>query len=444
MKRVACYVRVSTEEQRKHGLSVDNQIEALTQYCKDQGYTCAGIYNDAGSSARKRYTKRPALLKLLNDCRSGKIDLIIFTRLDRWFRSVGDYYEVQRVLDECKVPWRTIWEDYETETSSGVFEVNILLSVAQAEADRTSEKIKEAIQYKKFLGKFVGSAPFGYKINKGDLIKDEACREAVEAVFDELMSSLSTQKAYNVLEAHGYKINRTHFNKWILNTAHYGEASGGFKCEPYITKAQHELISKKVKSHYNISTAKSVYFFSSLVVCECCGQKMSGGSGVKASRRDGSKTRYKHYKCKNSYSINHPFNQIAESKIENYLINNIDKIIGDYNIKIKSVEDKGEHKEQLLKKTKLESKLKKLKDLYLEEDISIEEYRSRRSILKNELDAIVVAEPKPFEPLPENWIELYKSLPDENKKAFWQNIISKITVSPDRKSEPTISLNFQV
>ena len=88
--------------------------------------------------------------------------------------------------------------------------------------------------------------------------------------------------------------------------------------------------------------------------------------------------------------------------------------------------------------------MKKLKDLYLEEDISIEEYRSRRSILKNELDAIVVAEPKPFEPLPENWIELYKSLPDENKKAFWQNIISKITVSPDRKSEPTISLNFQV
>ena len=67
MKRVACYVRVSTEEQKKHGISVDSQIQALRDYSEEHGYNVIGVYNDAGISARKSYKKRPALLKLMKD-----------------------------------------------------------------------------------------------------------------------------------------------------------------------------------------------------------------------------------------------------------------------------------------------------------------------------------------------------------------------------------------
>ena len=66
-KRVALYVRVSTQEQKKHGLSVDSQIAALEEYCAEKKYTVVDVYNDAGISARKKYTKRPGLLRLLND-----------------------------------------------------------------------------------------------------------------------------------------------------------------------------------------------------------------------------------------------------------------------------------------------------------------------------------------------------------------------------------------
>ena len=113
MKRAALYVRVSTQEQKKHGLSVDSQITALQKYCNENNLDVVGIYNDAGISARKPYSKRPALIRLLEDCESGKIDQILFTRLDRWFRSVSGYHEVQSRLDACNVPWRTIWEDYQ-------------------------------------------------------------------------------------------------------------------------------------------------------------------------------------------------------------------------------------------------------------------------------------------------------------------------------------------
>ena len=83
MKNVALYVRVSTQEQKLHGLSVDTQIEALQEYCVEHNYNVVGIYNDAGISARKSYKKRPALLKLVSDCEKGMIDLILFTKLDR-------------------------------------------------------------------------------------------------------------------------------------------------------------------------------------------------------------------------------------------------------------------------------------------------------------------------------------------------------------------------
>lgn len=56
-KRAAIYVRVSTQEQKKHGYSVDAQLEALRKYCRDNDYIIAGEYNDAGISARKKYKK---------------------------------------------------------------------------------------------------------------------------------------------------------------------------------------------------------------------------------------------------------------------------------------------------------------------------------------------------------------------------------------------------
>ena len=70
------------------------------------------------------------------------IDLIIFTKLDRSFRSVRDNHAVQAILDKNNVVWRAILEDYQTETADGRLKVNIMLSVAENEADRTSERIK--------------------------------------------------------------------------------------------------------------------------------------------------------------------------------------------------------------------------------------------------------------------------------------------------------------
>ena len=89
--RAALYIRVTSEEQARHGLSLQEQRDALTRYAKANKMTVVGIYEDAGISARKPYKKRPALLRLLDDCKAGKVDTILFIKLDRWFRNVAGY-----------------------------------------------------------------------------------------------------------------------------------------------------------------------------------------------------------------------------------------------------------------------------------------------------------------------------------------------------------------
>lgn len=163
--KVFIYERVSSEEQAKHGYSLDAQHEALTEFCKTHDHIILGEYRDEGISARKPYTKRPAMLQLLQDVETIKPDMILFTKLDRWFRNIREYYKVQDILDKNKVGWKAINEEYDTSTASGRLYINIKLSIAQDEADRTGERIKDVQGQLVAQGKWLGGrTPFGYKV----------------------------------------------------------------------------------------------------------------------------------------------------------------------------------------------------------------------------------------------------------------------------------------
>ena len=105
MTRVALYVRVSTEEQKINGLSLDAQREALEKHAKEKGYRIVDIYADEGITARKQLSKRKELQRLLSDVKNDKIDLILVTKLDRWFRNIKDYYTVQDILEAHNCNW---------------------------------------------------------------------------------------------------------------------------------------------------------------------------------------------------------------------------------------------------------------------------------------------------------------------------------------------------
>ena len=82
--RIAAYIRVSTEEQAVHGLSIGAQRDALEAWAAQNQVRIVDCYIDAGISARKPASKRPELQRLLAGVSAGKIDHIVFTKRARW------------------------------------------------------------------------------------------------------------------------------------------------------------------------------------------------------------------------------------------------------------------------------------------------------------------------------------------------------------------------
>ena len=190
--RCAIYDRVSTDIQVQQGLSLDTQKELLTEYANTHGYEIVDYYIDEGLTARKKLQNRRDFMRLLKDIKADKIDLVLVTKLDRWFRNVKDYHNVQAVLEEHHCNWKTVLEDYDTSTADGQLKINIMLAVAQNESDRTSERIKVVFEHKKRNQEHLnGPIPFGYKNIEKHLQKDERTRPIVEDIFRYYISCFS-------------------------------------------------------------------------------------------------------------------------------------------------------------------------------------------------------------------------------------------------------------
>ena len=83
MLRAGLYIRVSTEEQALHGYSLTAQREALTKYAQEHSYCIVDYYMDEGLSARKSFTKRKEFMRLLDDVKADRLDVILIIKLDR-------------------------------------------------------------------------------------------------------------------------------------------------------------------------------------------------------------------------------------------------------------------------------------------------------------------------------------------------------------------------
>lgn len=281
--RVFLYVRVSTEEQALHGLSIEAQTTALQTWAQEQGHQVAGLYIDAGISARKAASNRPQLQRLLADVRAGRGDLIAFTKLDRWFRNIAEYYKVQEVLEQHHVHWRTIHEDYDTSSASGRLKVNIMLSVAQDEADRTGERIKAILQDKIRKGQVAGGkVPLGYKIENKKMAVDPESAPIVQDMFRQYMAirSINSLRKY-VLDKYGISYWTTGLKMLLQNQRYIGRAHGQDNfCPPLIDSAVfwqvQELMAQR--SQRNSGRSDRVYLFTGLVFCAECGNRLSAQS----------------------------------------------------------------------------------------------------------------------------------------------------------------------
>lgn len=434
--RVGCMVRVSHEEQVRDGLSIQTQIEHLNKYVEEhKEMVLVDFYIDEGISADKM-KQRLQFQRLLRDVQDGKIDMILFTKLDRWFRSVQKYYQVQPILEEHGVVWRAILEDYETETASGRFKVNIMLSVAQNERERTSERIKDVFQYKVKKGEPTWGAkasPYGFTVVDKKFVHDPNQEKGLMDAINHYLTYHSMRKTLIYLRTeHGHDISYKNLKKLFESPFLYGSYRGNDNfCEPYMTKERWDEMQTIMKSK-NIKSRQSnnTYIFSGLIRCPKCGVLLVGGVAHHRNKtKEDTKTLY--YRCNKSLmrrtcSFNkHKSQTIIEQQVLDKLIPEMEKHI--YNVEFKEKKQKPK-----VDKKKIQAELDRLNNMYLKGRINEDDYDKKYNELNDKLKTNVEVT-KTVSPTLKNLVNLnlyehYKGFTPEGKQAFMRGIIKEIKI----------------
>jgi DNA invertase Pin-like site-specific DNA recombinase len=185
--RCAIYTRVSTDQGLEQDFnSLDAQYDASQAYIRSQahaGWTLLRAkYDDGGFSGGN--TDRPALQRLLQDVRTGKVDVIVVYKVDRLTRSLADFAKLVELFDRHNVSFVSVTQQFNTTTSMGRLTLNVLLSFAQFEREVTSERIRDKIAASKRKGLWVGGmAPLGYDTKDRKITVNEAEAERVRTIF---------------------------------------------------------------------------------------------------------------------------------------------------------------------------------------------------------------------------------------------------------------------
>lgn len=437
LKRAALYARVSTEEQAMHGVSLDAQKERLVQYAKENDLTVVDLYVDEGISARKRYTRRPEFMRMLEDVKQGKIDVVLFIKLDRWFRSIADYYEVQALLDRYKVQWIATEEEYDTTTANGRLALNIKLAIAQDESDRTSERIKFVFSNMVKEGRVItGKTPLGYKIENKRLVIDEETAPLAKDVFETYNNTRSMREtSRRILDKHGKSIDLKSMKTLLTNPIYIGTGYGIPNwCPALIDEKTFELTASLIQvrsQRTNTARSDRVYLFTGLAFCGCCGRRLSTYT-CHNTKKDGTKTEFIYYRCL-SYNFHQCTfgKQMNQNKLEEWLEKNMGVEIDRHNAEIDKM--KASHKKKSVDAAKIMAKIEKLKNLYLADMIPLEMYEKDYTALMKSLESAKQDDlPKKIDPAVfREFLEHYKTLSQEGKKAFWGRTLESITLLPD-------------
>ena len=208
-RRLICaiYTRKSTEEGLDQNFnSLDAQRDACENYIasqKSEGWLMARErYDDGGFSGGNM--ERPGLKKLLEDVRSGMVDIIVVYKIDRLSRSLADFAKLVEIFDEHKVTFVSVTQAFNTTTSMGRLTLNILLSFAQFERELAGERVRDKIAASRQRGIWMGGMPpLGYDVSDRKLIPNPEEAKVVREMFTRFAAMPSMATLVRDLRARG-------------------------------------------------------------------------------------------------------------------------------------------------------------------------------------------------------------------------------------------------
>lgn len=156
------YVRVSTDKQAEHGISLEAQAEKIRAMALVQGADLSEIIVESGESAKS--LNRPGMARLLALVDAGKVQAVIVAKLDRLTRSVKDLCELLDRFERRGVALVSVAESLDTGSAAGRLVLNIMAAVSQWEREAIGERTRDALRHKRSQGERVGNIAFGSRL----------------------------------------------------------------------------------------------------------------------------------------------------------------------------------------------------------------------------------------------------------------------------------------
>jgi site-specific DNA recombinase len=211
------YSRVSTQEQAQNGHSIDEQVSRMTKYCEALGWSFS-VYTDAGYSGSN--TNRPALQRLIEDAKTGKIERVLVYKLDRLSRSQKDTLTlIDDVFLANGCDFVSISENFDTATPLGRAMIGILAVFAQLEREQIRERMSMGKEARIRQGKWTGGiSPYGYTYKKKTdyLTVDPQEAPYVKMLFEAVASGKPIFRVMEDFNAAGYRLRNNNWSMWSI------------------------------------------------------------------------------------------------------------------------------------------------------------------------------------------------------------------------------------
>ena len=403
MTNAIIYVRVSTDEQSGKGYSLRDQEQKLLNYCLTNNLNVMAIYREDYSA---KTFKRPEFKKLLEFCKKNKktVHQVVFIKWDRFSRNTAESYQMIATFNSMGIRVNAMEQPLDLTIPEQGLMLAVYLSIPEVENHRRSLNVIAGMRRAQKEGRYMGGSPIGYS-NERDSAKKPILVPNNDAVYIqeafELMSTgLYNQKeVLNKLKAKGLKSSKTPFSMLLKNPVYYGvlfikaykeekECFVNGLHEPIITKLLfdkvQDILNNRRKQHHTIHKKLNEKFpLKGFLLCPVCNNPLTAST---------SKGRSKHYSyyhcispCNGRYQlddVNLWINDYLKSITLQGQVNKLfQKIIKEQLAKQSESKQLGtKHFEQI---NKIEQKIERLQDMFVEGEINKNDYQITKTRYEN-------------------------------------------------------------
>ncbi|RXW53452.1 recombinase family protein, partial [Enterococcus faecium] len=209
-KRVALYIRVSTQEQALEGHSIQAQEQNGRQFAERMGYEVVEVYADEGISG-KSTKNRFAYQRMMNDARNHRFDLLVIWKLTRLGRNMLDVLQTVEELLRYDVGLHSISEQFDVTTSTGKLMLQLLGSFGEFERNQIAENVQMSMQsLVKDKKRYAGGRRLGYVSGidangQKQLVIEPEEAKIVRLIYAKYLGGAGYRAIANFLNRQGYQ-----------------------------------------------------------------------------------------------------------------------------------------------------------------------------------------------------------------------------------------------